>query len=182
MTERDDQFTIHISKRVKRLLVSAFLLFHCGAMMSAPFPQNRIRNSIYPPFEAYLHLLYMENYWQFFAPGPLFGRRVSYELEVIGGRTVEVALTDKIDKDDPNFFRISAIFDKTTKDFPDYVHSYALHVCKMSKQDRPVRVRFISRKQKFLTEALYRVGRRPSEADFTETDELDWIACPGDPS
>lgn len=174
----EDTVTLRLSKRMRRLLISAFLLFHCGAMVTAPFPANRLRSTIYPPFEAYLHLLYMENYWAFFAPGPLFGRMVSYQLQTIGGRTITVPITARIDKRDPNFFRISALFDKTAKDFPDYVRSYALHICKLSRPLAPVKIRFVARKPKLVTEALYRSGRRPFEDDFVEKEELDWIQCP----
>lgn len=178
-THSDDAFTLHLSKRAKRVLVSLFLVFHCTAMMTAPFPINRLRNYIYPPFEAYLHLLYMENYWAFFAPGPLFGRVVSYRLETVDGRTITAPITARIDKRDPNFFRLSGIFDKTSKAYPDYVRSYALHICALSKKLSPKRVQFLSREPKLITEALYRVGRRPSEDDFGKVVELDWIDCSG---
>lgn len=163
-------------RRLGYLFGSIFLFWHTAATFLGPWPDSYLKRQFYPPFRSYLTLFFAENWWAFFAPGALFGLMTEYEIETPDG-IITAPLTMALSKSDPNYFRLAAMFDRTTTSYGDYVRSYGRYLCVRHRQEHPQRIRFLTYTQKQLPMMLYLSGRRPREKDFLKPAQLDWMSC-----
>lgn len=163
-------------RRVGYVVGSVFLLWHTTAILLGPWPASYWRAQVYAPFQNYLTLFFGENMWAFFAPGAIFGQLVRYEVETPSG-SFSGDLTRNLPHRDPNYFRMTAMWDKASSNYAGYERSYARHLCAALAHLQPTKLRFVGFSLKSLPPRLYLEGRRPLDDDMLKRSERPWYDC-----
>lgn len=84
--------------RPLRLILSACIVFHLGAVIIAPLavgPSSELVHAARSAFAPYIELLYLDHGFHFFAPEPVESTLLSYEAEQPDGALVRGRIPDR---------------------------------------------------------------------------------------
>lgn len=142
----------------------AFLVWHGVAILLAPYPESDIRNRLYPFFEPYLRLAYLDHRWNFFAPRPDGGRIVRYRVVHVDGTTEELPLTEALHRASPTYFRWYRLFDLVATYESELTESGVGSLCRRHVDLLPRGIELVVLHQLAMSPELYLAGVRPREA------------------
>jgi hypothetical protein len=158
-------------------LASAFLLWHCAAMVVAPAPGSYALSKIFPAFWPYLSALHLYNEWSFFAPHPDRGRMLLYTIETADGQSRTYPLTAALQRSDPAFSRYTTLYTEIARQDSPFYEAAADYLCRRHRDIAPVRLTFLVRHQLLLTPDDYKAGKRPLDDEFLEDERLEPVPC-----
>jgi hypothetical protein len=158
-------------------LASAFLVWHCAAMVAAPMPGSYTLGKIFPAFWPYLSTLDLYNEWSFFAPRPDQGRMLLYTIEGSDGERRTYPLTAALKRSDPAFLRYTTLYTEIARKDSPYYEAAADYLCRRHRGMKPVRLTFLVRHQLLLTPDDYKAGKRPLDDAFLEDEKFDPVSC-----
>ena len=111
-------------------LMSAFIAWHCLAMVIGPAPKSYIADTARAIFRPYLELFGFNNPWDFYAPRIGYGHQFHYVIEDTVGKSHDFSPTDELSWFHPSFWWFRAWYE-TIGDFPGLLGpSFVKLVCK----------------------------------------------------
>lgn len=132
---------------------------------------------IYPLFAPYIEFLHLDSGWAFFAPDPNTGRLVRYSVQSADGITHTHLLTEKLQRSDPAYLRLTTLSAAIKTDTPEVIQSVAQRLCRMHASEHPQSIRFTLVRQTRITPEEYEAGHRPLDADFLRLEDLPAVRC-----
>lgn len=158
-----------------------FGLWHAAAVAIAPYPDSEIRRVLYPLFEPYLRLGYLDHRWTFFGPRPDAGRLVRYEVLLDDGVVRELTLSEAVEWGTPGWFRWLRLFDRVSAGDLALQRSGAAYLCRRHADLQPRAIRFVVVHQLTPTPELYLAGVRPTDPEALDRQPGEPIPCLPDP-
>ena len=159
------------------LAASIFLTYHTLAICLAPAPDSYLRRKVAPFFEPYLKIFHLNNNWGYFAPDPASGILMRYRIEDEDGKMHVFKLTENLKRSDPDFMRMTSLFNKMPGMSPAYLQGIASYLCGRNSAIKPVRLQFMEGHQVRLSPWAWFRGKRPMDDEYMRLKLREWRMC-----
>ncbi len=160
-------------------LMSVFVVWHTGAMVVAPAPDDsELVKSVRALFQPYLTLFRLDNHWDFFAPNISGNSAFRYVIKDSSGVGHTFMPMSKWNWFHPTSIWFHDWYD-TVLDEPDvYGDAFARILCKEHAELNPVSIVFQEVKEReFWPEDLLN-GKHPMDLEFVDVTPVKNVKCP----
>lgn len=164
-------------ERLGYAAASAFLIWHCCAMIVAPAPASDLRALAQRLQKPYLALFRLDNTWSFFAPEVPAGTFLRYVVEDSGGTSHAFDPISMLSGLSPSYIWYASWFDEVVNKPELFAEGAGKFLCREHASLHPLTVTLIGIRQKPFLPKDQLAGLHPLDPAFLSATPLKQVTC-----
>ena len=165
-------------ERLTYAAMSMFVAWHTLAMVVAPAPEDSVTaGSLRRLLDPYLTLLYLDDKWDFFAPGVDRGKQFRYEIEDASGNRHSFVPLEEINWFHPIYRRVSYWYDALVESPEIYSDYVSTQLCRKHASLHPISITLVGIEEQDFSPADQLNGKHPLDSDIATVSTLKIAAC-----